>query len=187
MLGGIMGYLAYLMTGSPRAIPIVAALYGVQLVIISIVIASMHPSAAVATPWSIQFDFVDASDAANSWIAVVLLLPVVVASASYLAMLGRTESATARWRILLVGGGLTLWSAAAIVGRIAGAPEAFVIARLAGALLAFAVVLAYAPPTWATRRWGILGVRGELPPKPPNPAERAARREAVGQRVRELV
>lgn len=185
MLAGVMAYLAYLLTGNRLAVPVVGVAYAAQLAALVYVLLRLEPSAAVATGWTLQFRFAEGQTA--PWIPLVLLVPALLASACYLGMIAKAEEPTARWRIGLVGGGLTMWSGAAILVRLADSPDAFVVARIAGAILAICAVVAYAPPTWARERWAIQSIHGELPRVPPTPAQIEARRMALGRRMRELV
>lgn len=185
MLAGVMAYLAYLLTGNRFAVPMVGVVYAAQLAALVHVLLRLEPSAAIATGWTLQFQFGEGQTA--PWIPLVFLAPALLASACYLGMIAKAEDPTTRWRIGLVGGGLTMWSGAAILVRMADSPDAFVFARLAGAILAICAVMAYAPPTWARERWAIRSIHGELPRVPPTPAQIEARRIALGRRMRELV
>lgn len=187
MLACIGAYLAYLVTGSSRAIPAVALLYTLLLGAVFAAMTVLHPKNAIATGWSLRFEFAEHSDAANVWIAVVSFLPVVVGSGLYLAMLPKAADRTQRWRILLVGSGLALWSSTALAARIVNTDDAFALARLAGALLALAAILAYSPPRWIRARWSIADVSAELPRRPATREQRMARRVAAQARLRELV
>lgn len=187
LLGGIVAYLAYLLTGSPLAVPLVAAFYAIQLAAVSTLLALMEPVGASPTGWSIRFEFANGPAEANGWIAIALMAPALAASLGYLGMLPRAGSATARWRIGLVGGGLALWSATAIATRILQAPETFGLARAAGALLALAVALAYIPPRWAMRRWGLESMQGEVLSPRLDPAKLAAYHAEMARRVQDLI
>lgn len=187
VLAGVVSYLAYLLTGSRLAVPIVVAAYLALLAASAAIVTAFGPAGAEVTAAGARFRFAGAPPAANGWIALALLAPAVLASIAYLAMFPLVPTATARWRVALVGGGLLLWSSAAILARIGGTMDGLPFVRATGAALAAAVLVAYMPPAWVRRRWGIERIDGELPAEPANPALRAASEEALGRRVRELV
>lgn len=187
-VGGLVAYLAHLLTGSPRAVPAVAGVYVVQTLGLVAILRWLGPVGAHTTGWTVRFDFAHATDAANSLLATVILAPAALASAAYLSLLPKTSDPTARWRIALVGGGFVLWIAAAVAGRFTGTGSSgLALARLAAVLAAGAVVLAYSPPAFARARWGVRALASEIaPPIVPDP-EREARRAAVIARMRDLI
>lgn len=187
-VGGLVAYLAHLLTGSPRAVPIVSATYAVQLVALVALLLALKPVGAYTTGWTIRFAFARADASANPILAAAVLAPAAVASLAYLALLPRTQDATARWRIALVGGGFALWLTAALVGRIAqGDVPALAASRAASAIAGVAAVLAYSPPAFARARWGVRALASEVARAPPSDAEREARLAAIAARLRDLV
>lgn len=187
-VGGLVAYLAHLLTGSPRAVPLVSAIYAAQLVAIVALLLALEPVGAYTTGWTIRFAFAHADASANPILASAVLAPAAVASVAYLALLPRTQDATARWRIALVGGGFALWLAAALAGRLAhGDPPALGASRAASAIAGAAAVLAYSPPAFARARWGVRALASEVARTPRSDAERDAQLAAIAARMRDLV
>lgn len=184
MAGGLVAYLAHLVTGSRHAVTLVAAGTIVAFAALVAVLLALEPTGAVANGWTIRFVFARASERANPILAVAVLAPAALASIAYLALLPRAADATARWRIALVGGGFALWLATALGTRLVGADTApLALARAAGLVATLAVLLAYAPPRWASERWGVRNLAAEVARPPPDPLRIAA----LAARLRQLI
>lgn len=187
LLGGAVSYLAYLLTGHRLVVRACAAAYLALLSASVAVVLALQPESAVTSGLATRFEFGATGRDHAAWLTALLFAPVVLASAGYLGLYPVAATPTARWRIALVGGGLALWSSLALAARLSEQPALGAPVRVAGALLAGAVLLAYAPPAWARRRWGVEALRAEIPPPVRSAADRAAREAQLGTRARELI
>lgn len=188
MLATLVMYLAHLLTGRRRAIPIVAALSFSQMAATIVVIALLHPVGVETTGWTTRFVFARSATAANAMLAISGLVPAALASLGYLAAYPKATTVTARWRIALVGGSLTLWVATAILVRTPLVADGFLgSARLAAALAALAVWAAYAPPRWAQERFGVESLAEEIAHRPRPRVQDPMAALALQQRLRDLL
>ena len=167
-LWGLVGFLTYVYTGRYHILE-VSAFYFVFYVAALYYLLAQGP---YALGLQAGLPTVLYSMAPNSPLMVLILLgilvPEIVGATLYLSLLGRTSDPTARYRILLVGTSILLWFAV----------DAFFPASTSAWMLAKSVIevipglmslMAFFPPAWATRRYGVAGTTG-YDRKPPEAA-----------------
>jgi hypothetical protein len=159
-LWGLTGFLVFVYTGRYHLIE-VSALYVAFYIAILFWFFSESPYAiaveAASTVWR-------TSTTGNIGVAIVLVLlllgPEVVAAILYLSLLRRTRDSAQRYRIALVGGGILAWFGLDIL--IPGTTIPWVIFRtLLLAIPALMSLIAYYPPAWARRRYGVTTLETE--------------------------
>lgn len=190
MLWGLVSYLAYLYAGRPGVLPAVTVAYALQTAGLVAAVWWLQPIGMHVDGWTPMIDYAkEAGAGLDAFVGVTFLLPPLVASAAYLALLRRVADRTRRYRVLLVGGSILGWTLASIV--LNAAPGTSDVGNVVGRLLAFGaptlVVLAYDPPAWVQRRFRVERLGEEVQAPPPTPGELAERREAIRARVRDLV
>lgn len=189
VFAGLVGHLAFLLTGRDRVVRIVLAAYAVQLLALVAIVLALRPVGGDATPWSTRFVFERAPLSANAALVGALIVPAIVACAAYLNVLRSTSDPTARWRIALVAGPTGLWLVVALAVRLPGAPpEVLGAGRVMAAIAALATYAAYSPPAFARRRWGIAPLeRSDLAAASGARERRDAREAGLQQRAMDLI
>lgn len=193
MFWGLVYYLVYLFTGREGAFWPVTIFYAITFVLATTFIASLHPVGATPSG-GIAYANQPSAVAALLWGASILL-PPILGSLAYGALVFRVKDAFRRYRIALVSTSMFLWFTTALVANAPGASSDLRAGGLAVGLLALlGLALAYFPPAALRRRLDIepnamLHVVHEGVPDAsflPQP-DRAARRDALLRRARELI
>lgn len=151
-------YVLYLHTGrSGLAIP-VTLYYLVLFPVLRYHVARADPIGYVVTDWQVNYVYAQPLQSTGYAIALALVtLPVIASVIAYATLANRTSDVPTRYRIVCVSAGLALWvgiEAFAFATGLAATSAGEILRRSLGIAAAMAVVLAYAPPAWARRRWG---------------------------------
>lgn len=159
-LWGLVYYVAFVLTGSrgmrvPLAI-VYAAYYGILLFVITL----GRPILADVTTWSTRLEAAaPVVDTAAG--TLLLVLPPLVASCTYFALVFVVESPSQRFRVVLVTLGSATWLAGILAGTAPAEAWWASMPPLLALVSAWAVFWAYRPPAWVLRRLGLLH---EAPP-----------------------
>lgn len=155
---GLMHYLLFLLTGRDLLRPLVI-LYAAYFTLVTGMMFYQQPTEVFVGDWRTDLRF--ARDSAP-WMPALglalILLPPVGAALAYFRLFFRVRDNTRRWRIALVSWAIVGWWAVAVW---AGQRDVLdngplqSIHRALSLLAAYVVLIAYAPPAWARRRWGI--------------------------------
>lgn len=187
-LWGILYYLVYLYTGRRRAWVPLAWFYSAFYVFLEYFIWDSKPIDVQAEDWRVKTEYVKAVEGPEALsnpivlaLVIGLLVPQILAALAYLSLVFRAQTATQRYRILLVSISILVWFGAPFFALGRGVQESTtyqVVSRFIGLGAALAIFLAYHPPGWIRRRYGILGLsdepatsvpeRQEAPPPPPS-------------------
>lgn len=163
-MGSLVAYFAYLVTGSRRAVPAVAAAYAAASVWAAWLIVDAGPTSLRLTRWFVTLDYADPpSPQALLVPSLMFFLPTLAASLSFL-VLGLRARGITRYRGVLVGSALTLWFAVGLSMSAPAAAEndlAQAALRLTGVLALTAVLVAYHPPQAFRDRWGVVPLGDE--------------------------
>lgn len=187
MFWGLLSYLLFLYTGRSGVFPAVTTAYAIQLALLLAAVWRLKPIGAHVEGWIVIIDYAEEAGASlDAFVSLAFLLPPVFASGAYVMLLRRVKDRTHRYRVTLVGGSIFAWLVSAIaIGAIPGDIDVLhVAARLFSLAAAGAVILAYDPPAWVQRRFGVerLGHEVFIPH-----VESPERVEALRSRVRDLV
>lgn len=167
-LGGLAAYVLYVRTGSSRWPRVAMLYYGILSVPLIALAASGRPTGVSIQTW--RTDVAYSTPTAGPMVLAVmalLILPIIVAIAAYLRLRASADSTQARARILIVGWSMATWLVATALSRASENDALQLVARpILGSMVALAVVYAF---------------RGPVAP------QRVASREALQQRVRDLV
>ncbi len=171
-LGGLLYYLLFVYTGRPGWLWVVAAFY-VGLTIYTVLLVQLQdPFIGPGDDGELGLEL------ANEWgprhpasigFSLALILPPLAAAAAYFMLFFRVDDATAKYRILLVSGGIVLWFGFSLVGLVAGAASGEaeqsmaqqIISQSLGLAAAGMVLAAYVPPGPLAKRYGLRSVRDE--------------------------
>ena len=185
-LWGLVSYVLYLFTGKRVVFPVVSVLYAIQLAWILAWTWSWGPAGLELTEggprtiWARR----EPTPGESGLFALAFLLPPILTSIALGVLRFRTRDATSRYRMMALSIGIFVWFVGAIVITASGEPTPLksIGGPIVGTICMLLIVSAYFPTPWLRRR----GVEpfGGLHREPP---ELSARRQAMLQRVRELV
>lgn len=170
-LWALVCYLFYLFTGRVIAVPL-AVMYAVLYVLLLYYFVASMPSGVTLNQGVVGLTY--ASTVTGPIIAVLLLIlvvPEIVGTLSYLSLLFRTRDPTVRYRVGLVGFSLLGFFGLSFLGigaRLGGSLAAVTFAQLIGVVAVIVILLAYYPPVAIRNRFGVHGINeGGFPAPPP--------------------
>lgn len=153
-LWGLVGFLTYVYTGKYHLVE-VSTLYAGFYIAFLYWFFAQSPTGVVFEAAQPVWRYGAPANIPLALVLVVLLIgPEIVGAILYLSLRMRTKDPAQRYRILFVGGGILLWFGLDI----------FIPATTIGWLLARSILLvipgamsliAYFPPEWARRRYGV--------------------------------
>lgn len=155
---GLMAFLSFLYTGQAR-VPVLAGAYVLVAAYLLYVITAAAPEGVLVGRW--RSDVANAATLPRSLDVASLLfilLPPIVASLLYLRLARRVETRSQRVRVYTVSLGVIAWwvFAVASAGRSTMDTDWLQATnRVVGLLVALAILVAYQPPAWMRRRFGI--------------------------------
>lgn len=163
-LGGLLHYLVFLFTGRDVLVPLVV-FYAAYYAALVAYITFSSPTGVVVHRWNVQLEYATPiTGPLFAAILVLLVAPQIVGALAYFTLYWRVKEPTQRYRIVLVSWSIILWfgSALAAAGTGAGQSDEWQLAsRSIGLVAAGAILLAYYPPAFARRRWGLVSVKEE--------------------------
>jgi hypothetical protein len=192
MTWGLTYYLVYLVTGRSGAFWPIAAFYAVSLVLMTALIAYLEPVGVTMHAWAGEIAYARKPPAiAEFLVALYFLLPPLAGALTYGTVALRVQGRAERYRILAVAAGIFVWftSALFLTGSGAGGTDPGNLAGKAiGVVCMGLIVSVYATPAWLARWLHAPGAPLEhVDPRTVRAQRRERRREALGERVRDLV
>lgn len=147
-LWGLMYYLAYVLTGQRRLMAPLAAFYAGYYAILIFLVTRSVPAAVAIEPWRTSLVFATPMMGALA-VALLLVIPPVVGSGTYLFLLREAPSQAHRIRIGLIVLSTLTWSGSIILrdGGLAAA-----VPVVLGLMSAISISWAYHPPRWIEKR-----------------------------------
>jgi hypothetical protein len=195
-LWGLLYYLAYVFTGKSRALWPISAFYVVNYVLLVYFVAVSAPQAVHVGRWSATLEYGNPQGGPLLAAVVLLLLgPQIGSGLAYFTLFFKVREPTQRWRIALVSLSIVAWFGSALAGVGAGLSQHDWwqwTTRGIGLAAALTILMAYVPPLWARRKWGIQPLDdgpqplpqaappAPLPAPAPPPAPREVAREPPG-------
>lgn len=168
LLWALVGYLFYLFTGKVVAIPL-AIVYAVLYVLLLYYFVASMPSGVVVTQGVVGLTYASTvTGPILGLLLLLLILPEIIGTISYLTLVLRTRDPTVRYRVALVGFSLLAFfglSFTGIASRLGGGLAAEIVAQLVGVVAVGGILLGYYPPAWIRRRFGVRSI-DENPPVP---------------------
>jgi hypothetical protein len=165
LLWGLVGFLIYVYTGQYRLVWLTAFyawFYGTVLYYIF----NQQPFsvAIVAGQATIQY-LAKPIPAIEAVIIVGLFGPEIVGAILYLSLLRRTRDPPQRYRITLVGGGIMLWL---LLDLFVPTPTVTwsIVRGVLQVVPGVMSLIAFYPPEWARRRYGVTAMAGPDSPTP---------------------
>lgn len=152
-LWGLMYYVAFILTGRRGFLPLLAVFYALYYGAILFWLTLGKPIALAADQWRARLAY-ESPLVGGATGTLLLVLPPLVASATYLLVLLQAKELTRRYRIVLVSGSTLAWFGAVL---LRGDATTAALGPLLALASAFAITWAYQPPRWVSRRLEALG------------------------------
>jgi len=164
-LHGLMFYLLYLFTGKRGLLKPLSVFYIGYYILLVYYIQASSPVSVTVERWSTTLEYQNEIRGPLFLIAVLLLVfPQIIGSLAYFTLYFQVQTVTQRYRILVVSWSIIIWFLSAFLATIAGLSQQDwwqIASRLIGLVAALAVMLAYVPPAWIKRRFGVASVAEE--------------------------
>lgn len=159
LLWGLVSYLAYIYTGSRRALTVVTAVHLAIFAFYAWLVWSLRPTGVRAEAWSAPIDYEGGlSPGVTAAILATMLLPTLAAAIGYASLYVRTDDPSARYRIATTSGAFLLWFGSAGIAAITSLASWYwwpLAARVIGLVATLLVLAAYRPPSWLRARFGL--------------------------------
>jgi len=160
-------YVVFLRTGTGKHVLPVALYYLALLPLLRYHVALAHPIGYAVTDWNVNYVY-ERPLATPGYAATLLLTigPLLAALGAYAALAFTLKGAAARYRVLCVSLGLSLWittEALAFATGLAASGEGELLRRLVALGSTLVILTGYLPPAYAKRRWGARGPMDTLP------------------------
>ena len=159
-LWGLVYYLAYLYTGSRRALWPIGAFYVALALSFLDLVAWMQPTGFEDTALGVTLTYARQPPAVlSAAMGAALAVPVIGAALAYGTLFFRVQDRTRRFRIGAVAGSFLVWFGWSLVSsilqlqqRFPGSLRLLVVNQLIAFAVPVVVSLAYRPPTWLRDR-----------------------------------
>lgn len=147
-LWGLVYYVAFIFTGSRTFLTPLAVVYSLYYAALLFFVTLGRPADVVVGAWRAGVAYAEPIlDQVST--SLLLVLPPIIAVATYLALYFQSSERAARYRILLISASTLAWSAS-LVAREANIWAATPAVMALGS--AWALRWAYEPPAWVSRR-----------------------------------
>lgn len=168
-LWGLQFYLVYLYTGSKKSFAPLGAFYGILfLATLALIEYIGAPERIVDNGWNLRTE-PEANFSASFGFAFSLLLigPQLVAAIAYARLYRKTNDPTQKYRIALVTGSIIVWFGSSLLATGAQASTSLwwqLTSRLISTAGALVILMAYKPPAWVKRRYGVRSITDDASP-----------------------
>jgi hypothetical protein len=164
-LYALMFYLLYLFTGNRRLLGPLTVFYIAYYALLVYYVQASVPAGVVVERWRATLEYQNPIRGPLFLIVLLLLvLPQIIGSLAYFTLFFRVQTATQKYRILLVSWSILIWFLSAFLASISGLSQQDwwqIASRLIGLGAALGIMLAYQPPSWIKRRLGITSIAEE--------------------------
>lgn len=165
---GLLYYLVYLFTGKRRAIVPLTLFYVLYYPLLVYFVVASDPIGVEVERWRVTLDY--AQDIRGPlYVAVLLLLiaPQILGAIAYLTLYVRVKERTLRYRIALVSLSIIVWFGSALAAAFTGINQNDdwqIASRAIGLAAALTILMAYYPPGFLKRRFGLTSVSEDAAP-----------------------
>lgn len=165
-LWGLLYYLLYLFTGNRRSFLPLTLFYIIYYILLVYYTTASTPEGVEVGRWTTTLIYrTPLTGPFFVILAVLLFFPQIIGSIAYFTVYFRVTDATQRYRILLVSGSIMVWLLSpyvALAGGIAQNDWWHFASRFIGLAAPLTVLMAYLPPYWVKRRYGLISLSDEL-------------------------
>jgi hypothetical protein len=164
-LWGLLYYLVYLFTGSRRWLVPLTLFYIAYAGFLTYYITVSDPIRVEAGHWTTTIVYRHTvTGPLVVFVLVLLVFPQILGAVAYFTLFFRAKGATQRYRILLVSWSIIIWFGSAFAASAAGLAQYDwwqIASRIIGLGAALAILIAYLPPAWLKRRYGLVAISDE--------------------------
>lgn len=159
---GLVHYLVYLYTGRDALVPL-GVFYAAYYVLLLYYLTASGPMGVEVSRWRAALAYQQPlAGPLFTAVLVLLVFPQLIGALAYLSLFFKVPEATQRYRILVVSLSIVVWFGSAFAGSVSGLSQEDwwqVATRVIGLGAAVAIYLAYFPPGWVRRRYGVVSLR----------------------------
>lgn len=164
-LYGLMFYLLYLYTGNQRLLGPLTVFYIAYYAFLVYYVQASMPVGVTVNRWRAGLEYQNDIRGPLFLIALFLLVfPQIVGSLAYFMLYFQVRTATQKYRILLVSWSIIVWflsSFLAAISGLSGQDWWQVVSRLIALSASLVILMAYQPPSWVKRRYGVASIADE--------------------------
>jgi hypothetical protein len=161
-LFGLVFYLLYLFTGNRRLLGPLTVFYIAYYILLVYYVQASIPVRVTVERWRATLEYQNQIGGPLFFIALLLLVfPQIIGSLAYFTLYFRVETASQKYRILLVSWSIIIWFLSAFLASISGLSQQDwwqIASRLIGLGAALTIMFAYLPPSWIKRRFGVTSI-----------------------------
>ena len=164
-LYGLMFYLLYLFTGNRRLFTPLTIFYVAYYTLIVYYVLASEPVRVTVNRWGAGLEYQNEIRGPLFLIALFLLVfPQILGSLAYFTLFFQVRTVTQKYRILLVSWSIIVWFLSSFLASISGLSGQDwwqVVSRLIALTASLIILLAYQPPAWVKRRFGVTAIADE--------------------------
>ena len=161
----LLFYVLYLFTGNRRLLGPLTAFYIVYYTLLVYYVQASTPISVSIQRWSTTLEYQNPIRGPFYLVLLFLLVfPQILGSSAYFTLFFRVRTAAQKYRILLVSWSIIIWFLSAFLASIAGLSQQDwwqIASRLIGLGAALTILIAYLPPEWIKRRFGVTSIAEE--------------------------
>ncbi len=167
-LAALTYYFVYLFTGRRQMLPIIVGSYVVYLGLLLYFIFAQQPVAVVESEIGTELRYGNdlSGTALATAIGILLLAPPLIGAMAYFSLFFRAPEPSQRFRIAAIAGAFIAWFGSSLIaGRIGDFAETTtwrLMAPFIALTATYMVYIAFRPPAWIRKRFGLVGF-GEAP------------------------
>jgi hypothetical protein len=164
-LWGLVYYLIYLFTGNRQLLLPSILFYAIYYVMLVYYVTASVPSHINIEPWRATLAYDAPLTGPFFTLAIILLLlPQIVGGFAYFTLYFRISEVTQKYRVFLISWSIIIWFLSpffALIGNVSQRDWWQLASRFIGLVSSLTILMAYLPPRWLKRRYGILSLDDE--------------------------
>lgn len=165
-LWGLLYYLIYLFTGNRRSLLPLALFYTIYYFLLVYYITASIPSDVNVGRWNTTLVYrAPLTGPFFVLIIALLLLPQIIGGLAYFSLYFRVSDITQKYRVLLVSWSIVVWFLSPLIALAGGVGQQDwwqSVSRFIGLAAALTILMAYLPPRWLKKRYGIVSLGDEI-------------------------
>ncbi len=164
-LWGLVYYLLYLFTGNSSMLAPVSIFYIIYYILLVYFYTASAPSSVEIGRWNIVLAYDNLLTGPFFVLLVFLLLaPQILGSFAYFTLYFRVSDVTQKYRVLLVSWSIIFWFLSPLFALVEGIADQDwwqLVSRMISLGAALVILMAYLPPRWVKKRYGIVSLGEE--------------------------
>lgn len=164
-LYGLMFYLLYLFTGNPRLFGPLTIFYIVYYAFIMYYVLASEPVSVAVNRWGTGLVYQNEIRGPLFLLVLFLLVfPQILGSLAYFMLYFQVRTRTQKYRIVLVSWSIIIWFLSSFLASLTGLSGQDwwqVTSRLIALAASLTILMAYQPPLWVKRKFGVTAITEE--------------------------